>query len=123
MRGRATFAGVLVCAAAIAAAPAQGLDPAPTTTTVGVRVTGESLHIAGSVLPAQPGGPVALTVLRRKRKTQPFRQIRSPNATINLEGTFATTVNRRRRGVCQVTATWAGDADSLPSSASAGFRC
>jgi hypothetical protein len=119
------FAGGLIGAIALGVAPipAQGLDPAQTATSAGVRVGGEKLHVGGAVLPAQPGGPVQLTVLRSKKTGAPYKRLRSAEATINLEGSFGTSIRRTPKGNCQLTATWAGDADSLPSSASVGFRC
>jgi hypothetical protein len=62
-------------------------------------------------------------VLRSKTKGAPDKRVRSTEATINLEGGYATKVRRKRKGACQLIAQWAGDADSLPSSASIGFRC
>jgi hypothetical protein len=121
------FGGGLICAIAIAIVfgpiPAQADDPAPTATSVGVRVTSDNLHIGGAVLPAQPGGPVTLTVLRSKGQGAPYKRVRTTDATINLEGSYATTIRRKRKGACQLIAEWPGDADSLPSSASTGFRC
>jgi hypothetical protein len=128
MGGRVrTYLAVALCGIACAAAAgpiaARALDPAATATTTAVRVSGESLHLSGTVLPAQPGGPVKLKVLRSKAKGAPYKRVRSAEATINLEGGYATTVRRKRKGACQLIAEWAGDADSLPSSASTGFRC
>lgn len=112
-----------ICAIAIAPAAASGLDPSPTSTSVAVGVTGESILVQGAVLPAQPGGPVTVTVVRSKRKDAPYRRVRSTEATINLEDSFSTRVKRKRKGNCRLTAEWGGDADSLPSSATTGFRC
>jgi hypothetical protein len=128
MGGRVrTYLAVALCGIACAAAAgpiaARALDPAATATTAAVRVSGESLHLSGTVLPAQPGGPVKLKVLRSKAKGAPYKRVRSAEATINLEGGYATTVRRKRKGACQLIAEWAGDPDSLPSSASTGFRC
>jgi hypothetical protein len=128
MGGRVrTYLAVALCGIACAAAAgpiaARALDPAATATTAAVRVSGESLHLSGTVLPAQPGGPVKLKVLRSKAKGAPYKRVRSAEATINLEGSFGTSIQRTPKGNCQLTATWAGDADSLPSSASVGFRC
>jgi hypothetical protein len=120
--GRVVFVSG-ICAIAIAPAAALGLDPSPTSISVTAAVTGESILVSGAVLPAQPGGPVTVTVVRSKRKGAPYRRVRSAEATINLEGTFSTRVNRKRKGNCRLTAAWAGDADSLPSSATTGFRC
>ena len=64
-----------------------------------------------------------VTVVRSKRKNAPYRRVRSTVATINLEGSFSTKVNRKRKGNCRLIAEWAGDADSLPSNATVGFRC
>lgn len=122
MRGRLVFVSG-ICAIAIAPAAAVGQEPAPTATTVTAGVTGESIIVSGTVLPAQPGGPVSLTVVRSKRKHAPYRRVRSSEATINLEGTFSTRMRRKRKGNCRLIAEWAGDADSLPSSATVGFRC
>ncbi len=128
MRGRTgTWLVAIACAVAVAvaSAPATAEDVAPvaTATTVGLRVSAEKLHVAGTVLPAQPGGPVTLTVLRSKRKGAPYKRVRSTEATINLEGSYATAMRRKRKGACQLIAEWAGDADSLASTASVGFRC
>ncbi len=122
MRWRVVFVSG-ICAIAIVPAAANGQDPAPTSTSVAVGVTGESIHVQGAVLPAQPGGPVNVTVVRSKRKNAPYRRVRSTVATINLEGSFSTKVNRKRKGNCRLIAEWAGDADSLPSNATVGFRC
>jgi len=122
-RAAAGTAAIVALASAVAAAPAPARDPVATAITVAVRTSGENLHIAGTVLPAQPGGPVKLAVLRSKRKGAPYKRIRSIEATINLEGGYATTVRRRRPGACQLIAQWQGDADSLPAVSSTGFRC
>ena len=63
MGGRArTYLAVALCVIGCAAlAPiARALDPAAPATTASVRVSGESLHLSGTVLPAQPGGAVKL---------------------------------------------------------------
>jgi hypothetical protein len=113
----------IACAAGVAPIAARALEPAVTATTTSVRISSEKLHLSGTVLPAQPGGAVKLKVLRSKAKGAPYKRVRSAEATINLEGGYATTVRRKRQGACQLIAEWAGDADSLPSSASTGFRC
>jgi hypothetical protein len=116
---------VALYAALAVAAPTHAGDKEaqPTTMSLHAAAKARNINVSGLLLPAQPGGPVKITLRRSKQGGVPPKPVKSTQTTINLEGRFATTMRRRPKGNCEILAKWAGDADSLPASALVGFRC
>jgi hypothetical protein len=100
-----------------------GTVKSATSTSVSAKASGKRVKVSGTVLPAQPGGTVQLTLMRSKQHGKPFKTIRTATATLDLAGSFAANLKRKPGGKCRLKAEWAGDPDSLPSEATSGFHC
>lgn len=92
-----------------------------TTTTLSVRTPGDRIKAKGTVTPVFAGGPVHLTLLKKKGQT--FQEQSDKDVVTDIAGKYKATFNAPNAKKCRILAEFQGDLTHAPSSATKTFTC
>jgi hypothetical protein len=91
------------------------------TTTAAVLKVARAIRVTGTLLPPHPGARIVVSLYRRRDGS--FVRIAVHGPRLSEASAYRTFFARPRRGICNVTARFAGNARFIPSSRSVRFAC